>query len=65
MADSLAQDEGAVGLLAVLEGGGERAVEDEEEIRALVGGERHLDGQASSMASKMDFVSTTIDSCMY
>ena len=40
LADSLAQDEGAVGLLAVLEGGGERAVEDEEEIRALVGGRR-------------------------
>jgi hypothetical protein len=36
----LAQDEAAVGLLAVLEGGGEREVEDEEEIRALAVGER-------------------------
>ena len=41
MANSLAQDEGAVGLLAVLEGGGERAVEDEEEIGAWAGGEGH------------------------
>lgn len=41
MADSLAQDEGTVGLLAVLEGGGERAVEDEEEIGALADGERY------------------------
>jgi hypothetical protein len=35
LADTVAQDEVAVGILAVLEGGGERPVGDEEQISAV------------------------------
>ena len=40
MAGALARSEGAVGVLAVLEGGGERAFANEARIRALGGGKR-------------------------
>ena len=40
MAGALAKNEGAVGVLAVLEGGRERAIENEARVGALDGGKR-------------------------
>ena len=40
MAGALAKSEGVVGVLAVLEGGGERAFANEARIRALGGGKK-------------------------
>ena len=58
MADSLAQDEGAVGFLAVLERGAEREDEDEnneEEIAALACWRRHWRLTSSLSGEDGDF----------
>lgn len=65
MASALAQSEDAVGVLAVFEGGRERAVEDEEEIAVFTGAERYWGWMSVLNGGKGSSLDMAVDMSIY